>query len=380
MKNILISVACVVFFSATVSATISTNVNIKSSSSRLDSSMSFVSINNFNIDSILSYNNYEDVGGTIISSGMSKETLVVRFTITNNLGNDRIYIKVPLVIVDSITLFDVTNNAYVLSGASIPREERVYDDPYCIFPININRGSSSEFLLVVSTEFPFVSPIEIKSAEDLTAEIGFRNLYLGIFSGVMLLMFAYNFILLILTKDRNYFYYIGYIFFIFMAQSNFLGVSYYLLGDFPLINNSLFYFGSGLSGIFGCLFLRNFLFTKTNVPILDKGLSILILLYIVQIVFTIFGYYFFSTILIQAIGALVVIVFGIIAIYLTIKNIAYARFYLIAWTPLLIGLITLILRDNGLLPYNSITTYLFSVGILLETVLLSLALADQINT
>ncbi|WP_461487234.1 ATP-binding protein [Pedobacter sp.] len=56
-----------------------------------------------------------------------------------------------------------------------------------------------------------------------------------------------------------------------------------------------------------------------------------------------------------------------------------AGFYLVAWSILLIGAILFILKDYGIIPYNSITIYLLQITSAIEVVLLSFALADKIN-
>jgi diguanylate cyclase (GGDEF)-like protein len=57
-----------------------------------------------------------------------------------------------------------------------------------------------------------------------------------------------------------------------------------------------------------------------------------------------------------------------------------ARFFLIAWSMLLLGLVMHSLRIVGLAPTNLLTVHAIQIGSALEMLLLSFALADRINT
>ena len=56
-----------------------------------------------------------------------------------------------------------------------------------------------------------------------------------------------------------------------------------------------------------------------------------------------------------------------------------ARFFLLAWSILLIGVFVFILKDFAVLPYNNFTCYMMPAGSAIEVILLSFALADRIN-
>jgi two-component system NtrC family sensor kinase len=56
-----------------------------------------------------------------------------------------------------------------------------------------------------------------------------------------------------------------------------------------------------------------------------------------------------------------------------------AKFFLIAWTPLILGIIIWILQDTGVFSYSVLTNYSITIGSAMEVILLSFALADKIN-
>jgi signal transduction histidine kinase len=70
----------------------------------------------------------------------------------------------------------------------------------------------------------------------------------------------------------------------------------------------------------------------------------------------------------------------IAASIVTAKGYRPALYYAISWVFFLAGLIVFSLRNLDVLPTNSFTTYILFMGSSIEAVLLSIALADKINT
>ncbi len=67
------------------------------------------------------------------------------------------------------------------------------------------------------------------------------------------------------------------------------------------------------------------------------------------------------------------------ALVLYVKKVKAARYFLIAYTTLIAGVVFLALRNLGVINYSFISTYSAQIGSALEVILLSLALADKIN-
>ncbi len=307
---------------------------------------------------------------------------VLRVTLNNESAEENWHITIPAPHLDSVTLvynLETESPVKLLSGDMVCRSERQIDDASHSFAVQIPKGETKTFYVIVRSDGAKVMPIVIESQQAFYAGVSTRNIFFGIFSGIMVIMFVYNLIVFSYTRDKNYLYYIFYVLFIFLAQSNLLGISYYFAGYSPTINNLLMYVGSAVSGVFGGLFLRHFLKTYITVPKLNFMLSVVIAVYIVQLLLALLGFFEFSFILIQLAGFLVVITFASISIKLSIAGERFAKIYLVAWTPIFVGLVFLILRDSGVLPFTDLINNMFPVGVILETVMLSLALANQIT-
>jgi hypothetical protein len=68
-----------------------------------------------------------------------------------------------------------------------------------------------------------------------------------------------------------------------------------------------------------------------------------------------------------------------VAAYIYRKGYTIAKFYLIAWSVLMIGIVIYVMKDFGVLPYNLYTNSALLIGSALEVALLSFALANKIN-
>ena len=318
---------------------------------------------------------------TLSFSDVSK-VHVLKVTIENKTDREDWKLTIPVPNLDYVNLYSGLHEgqmAAVRSGDRLSSAVRLVDDADHTFDINLPKGETRTFYITVKSSGGLVFPINLETTEGFHRKVAGRNIFFGIFTGIMLIMFLYNLVVFFYTQDRTYLFYLLYVFFVFLAQASFLGVSYYFAGSRPYINNMLIFIGSGVSGVFGCLFIRYFLKTFDKVPKLNLGLSVTIAAYLLLIVMSLLGFYEIAFALIQIAGLMVVVVFLSISITLSLRGERFAKVYLIAWTPIFIGLVLVIMRDVGLLPFTTMTSYMFPFGVILETVMLSLALADQIN-
>jgi hypothetical protein len=196
----------------------------------------------------------------------------------------------------------------------------------------------------------------------------------------MFVLVFYNLFIYFTVKDTSYLYYIIYIFFITLTQAALNGYSFkFIFPNSPYLSNvSLILFNS-IAGIATIRFIQTFLKTKDHLPKLNKGYYFLGFLYLLDIVSVLVGFKQFSY-KIMDLGGLLISFFSLfIAIKLILKGNRSARFFLLAWSFFLIGVILFVLKNSGVLPSNSFTNYTMTIGIALEGILLSFALANKIN-
>lgn len=125
--------------------------------------------------------------------------------------------------------------------------------------------------------------------------------------------------------------------------------------------------------------MRQFLRTEIYAPFYHRAANLLFLFF--GLIFTLSFFTINSVIHTSAQMGI-----GLVAIYIFLTSINVyrkgyepAKFFLIAWLVLLIGILVYALKDAGLIPSTPVTNYLLQFGSAVEAVLLSLALADRIN-
>ncbi len=249
-----------------------------------------------------------------------------------------------------------------------------------IFSLELEPEEIYEVYFKIESSGSIQIPLSIISYESFIEKELQEQYVQGIYYGIMLVMILYNFFLFLSIKDKSYLYYILYIFGIMMFSLMFSGYAFqFFWPDFPRFSNLILPFMIGFLAFFAGLFSMYFLKIKELTPILYKIFLILNFIFILLMIVS----FFLSYKVIIRIATYSILVFVILAFISSIrcyfKGWKPARFYILAWTMLLLGMFVLALRQLGKLPVNLFTEYSLQIGSVLEVILLSLGLADRIN-
>jgi signal transduction histidine kinase len=278
--------------------------------------------------------------------------------------------------------FDEANNLkHSTSGEYLPFSHRDVIDPNYIFNITLpKKKASSVYLKIFSRDFIQI-PLLIGSKESFFNSIQTKDTLFGLYAGFMLVMLLYNSFLFFNIKDRNYLFYIIYISAVLLTQTSILGYTFqYIWPDFPLIAQYSTFIHGPLVGITSLLFTREFLRTRHYYPKLDKGLNFFIAGYLIAVALAFMQFFIISFNIINAFAGILSLYMLILAALISRKKYKPAKFFLLAWSAFLIGVTLFTLGTAGVLPFNNFTLYTMPMGSAVEVVLLSFALADNINT
>jgi len=144
-------------------------------------------------------------------------------------------------------------------------------------------------------------------------------------------------------------------------------------------NNTAIVWFSALAGIFAIFFIKEFLHISERAPIWGKLLYVIVALYVIAVFFAITGNGMLSYRFVDLGGLTGAILTFVIALKLSLLGYRPAKFFLLAWSIFLLGLILFVMRNLNLLQYNVFTNYTMQFGTAIEVILLSFALADKIN-
>jgi signal transduction histidine kinase/serine phosphatase RsbU (regulator of sigma subunit) len=204
--------------------------------------------------------------------------------------------------------------------------------------------------------------------------------FAGYYYGLLLAMLCYNFFLLITTGRRFYLYYCLYIGGFVMFQASLHGFTFPLLWpNSPGWANLCVAFFLGLSLFWMCVFTRDFLETKTQIPRADRLIQLLMLVSVTVMLLSLFVGYAVAV----RLGTVTALVSGLYllgcSIYLLKRSYKPAYFYMLAFSMFLFGIVVNALKQLGVLPQTFFSEYAIQIGSALEVILLSMALGHKIR-
>ena len=240
-------------------------------------------------------------------------------------------------------------------------------------------GDTTTVYVRVKNNMPLVIPLRLVTARQVAGESHPKDVLAGLLYGILVAMALYNFCLLLIIRDRVYFYYILYVLSS-LLTTDFQGYLHEFIFEtwlptFPYYVSYVFLVL--LTSVL--LFARTFLNTPRNAPQLDFGIRLLLALCFVPLVLRWLNLSLAMTLTMQVLIVSITVYLLGLGIYLLSRGVKEARFYVLAWTILLLATLVFLGRVNGWLPDSLLIVNAVPIGIALETVLLSFALADRIS-
>lgn len=308
-----------------------------------------------------------------------------KFTVKNETGApDPLYLEIYYPLLDSVKLYRLQKDGgYEVSetGDLLPFHSREVSHRNFLFLLNIPPGTQQDFLLRVQSEGPLQVPMRIRSARSML-ELDRATQYVqGLYFGIMLAMFLYNLFLFITVGYTGYLYYILYIAGLGLFQLIYHGYFFELiLPSMPVLVNQSIVLSIALMLFWGIQFSRKFLNTGRYDRKLDYSLLVLQWSAAVGGLLAFLLPYRLALHFAVASSVLFVFVVYVAALRRLFHGYRPARFFLIAWTALLITILVLSLKQYGYIPYNFFTNYALQIGSGMEVILLSVALGDRIKS
>ncbi len=260
------------------------------------------------------------------------------------------------------------------------RSRGLVQHPNFIFQLYPDGDPSSEFVLRLKSMERLNFTVKVSSTDEFLKKYVDTLVLVSIYIGIMLALFLYNLALYFFVKDKVYIYYCLYIVFIALAQLSLLGYSkYYIFSSNPYLYEISIVGFSALSGVLGVLFARDFLRTKVFAPKIDKVLLVIIVVYTFAFISRLLSLVSISYFLTDVGGLLVPVSFIVAGVISYRAGHKSAGYFLIAWLFFLVGLIVYVFQNYGIIELNTFANLPMLVGSALESVLLSLALANRIN-
>jgi len=339
--------------------------------------------NSFSLEQVITSKEFKMMSQEIPNLGISTSAFWLKFEIKNNTNNSNLNLIIEQPNLDEVELYKLSSDEkhqVTRKGEYEAFHHKNYQHPNYILDIIIPKNESRTFLLKVKANEQIFLPLFVSSIQSTIQYISKQDTLFSFYAGIILAMLLYNVFIYFTVRDKSYLFYVFYILFILLTQIALKGYHFkYLMPDFPeWANRSVTLFPS-IAGIAGIEFIKVFLRTKEKASHLNKVFNVLKVIFLFSIVLLFFDFPIQSFQIMQTNTMLI----SVYALYVGFKimKLGYrpAKFFLLAWSILLIGAFMYVLKDYGILPYNNITNYTLQTGSAIEVVLLSFALADRIN-
>lgn len=265
-------------------------------------------------------------------------------------------------------------------GRSLPFEQRPLKHRNFVYGFEAAQGQSLELYIQVRTASSLQLPLALWTQASFLAKDHEEQFAFGLYYGVLAAMLLYNLMIFLSIREVSYFHYLHFISGAILFQMTINGLAYeYFWPNSPQWGAAalptLIFFA--LIGILN--FSRTFLNLGAHLPRVNRwlryGAYMLGLLGVSAVV----GDYAIM-IKLATVSALITVVMVLCCGGISLmRGERQARYFLLAWGALLVGIAAYVLKTFDLLPSNMLTEYGLQIGSALEVVLLSFALAHRMT-
>jgi signal transduction histidine kinase len=316
--------------------------------------------------------------------GFVNGALWIKVTVDNTSNFKRFICQLNQPFIDSLAFYQVDETGQLVKtsilGEAFPLENREIIDRYLMVPFDLGEQEQSEIYLKINSVEPLEIPLYITTIAGSYEMMRISDLLFAAYYGLILVMIFYNLFVYFSVRDRSYLQYVFYILMVGLTQAALEGYTYlYLWPSNFWISSRSIYVLTCLTSITSILFLRGFLQTRIYTPKMHRVSLFLILALILLMIAALVDVN-------KAVHQTAQVAIGIVAIFILISSILVfkkgytpAKYFLIAWIILIVGIMVFSLQNAGIIPSNPVTIYMLQFGSAVETIILSLALADRIN-
>jgi len=282
---------------------------------------------------------------------------------------------------DKLDIYVIENHQLVKAahmGDSLTFSERPVKHRFFVFDYRYKPGITQLFIRV-ETPDPMVIPIFFETLEQAFEHDIFNSYSYGFLYGLIIALLLYNLILYLRLHFHRYLFYVIYLGFFLLMNLTYTGHGYYLIWpDSAFIQKWAHPFFISLFAFSGIIFAFEFLQTRKHFPVLFYRTIIFCLLFLFSQ-----GLCFIYNVQYIAVASAIgfVIFYSVFTLYLAIINLRpqhrEVTFFLIANIATLTGSVLTAMTVWGILPYHILLYRAVEIGIAIDVILLSIALAEQ---
>jgi two-component system, sensor histidine kinase LadS len=272
----------------------------------------------------------------------------------------------------------------VLTGDRRPFNTRPVLTRIPILPIRFGPGEQLDVYVRLATHDGLQEAVDLKlwQPKAHATHLQTSTMALGLYYGALCAVLLYNLFLFVSTRERGFGLYVVYVAAFVIWSFTFRGFAFqYWWPDAPVFNNQILPIAAAACYFTFGLFTIHYLDTRRNVPLwLHRTLVGATWGSGLCITPAFFNYYALSFAVSIPFGVVLMVTANVTGCLMTIRGSRPARYFLIAFTLLGLGVMLYYLRLLGAVPPNAVTENFLQLGSGLEVLLLAFGLAAQMNT
>lgn len=347
----------------------------------------FVETSPLNIEQALALDNkYQRAEGPVPNFGIAKSVYWFRISIDYTKkgdGDDLRYIQLDYPHLDHVEFYGHNKEGEmtkIVTGDSYPFSHRPIASESFVFETYLNPSARNDLYFRVSTSTSLQMPLQIWQPKAYIQHASVSRMGYGLYYGAILVMFLYNLFVYLSVRDRSYLYYIFYISAVYTAHMSVDGLAFEIFWpNSPLFANYSLSFSLVLAVLTAVLFAREYLCTKQFSPRWDFASKLFLGIATLGFIPSLLGNV--STALLTSVFLMLVMGLFLLCLsaYGMYRKQRRAYFFFAAWAALCIGSLMRALVLFDVLPTNFVTIHGVHIGVFVELVLLSFALADRMK-
>lgn len=335
------------------------------------------------IQDILHATDFQPSDRNVPDLKISADAYWVRCFIINKSRYSRLALQITNPIIDEVNFYLFSHGILTDSartGDRLPFRDRAVHHQTFIQLLDVAPGDTAVCYIRLRSGEQLMLPMYVGTQEQVFENALNKDVLFGIYAGIILVMIFYNLFIFYTVRDRNYVYYVVYLLVVLLTQASLEGYFFrFILPNAPQVANKLIYIFSALIGLSAIEFSKLFLNSREIVPKLHKLSYVFWVTYGATIVLALVNQFNASYGIILVCAMLSAVYVITTAIVIRTRGSRSAKYFLIAWSAFIVGVIVYVLKDFGIVPYSLFSATALQWGSALEAIMLSFALADKIN-
>ncbi len=320
----------------------------------------------------------------IPSFGITVDRIWIKVDIWNKTNEKELFLLIAEPSIDQIQMFvedEIGRWNTVSLGSYKNYRNRFINIPDYALPVSIPFNTLKTFYISVESKDQMQVPLYLGTERAVSGFALNKSLIFGLYIGIIIIMAIYHFFIYFSVEKVSYLFYILFIVSVGLVQMDFQGYAFkFLWPNSPWVASNSSFLVPMLSGLSTAFFVKRFLYTKFFTPKLHVGINVYMVLCVFAATIGLIGYEFLGVQLLQIIALIGAIYAMYISFVIIKKDYRPAKFFLLAFAIFFVSVIIFVLRNFNIIPYTLFTSYILEIGSAIQIVLLSFALADEINS